>query len=152
MKEPNQDSVFYRNLRKFYPTVDRGGGGYIYDTKGKECIDGSGGAAVVGIGHGVKEITEAILRQAEKISFSHGSQFTSQAAIDLASRLVELSPKGLIPSPHHRGEGKGGGEGKVWKKDPSKLWTRFSEMRARAKWPRGCGSKTCFPLLRSWTG
>lgn len=95
MMRTMEDHVFYRNLRKFYPTVDRGEGVYIYDTKGKQYIDGSGGAAVVGIGHGVKEITEAMLRQAEKISFSHGSQFTSQVAIDLASKLVELSPRGL---------------------------------------------------------
>ena len=95
MKEPSQDHVFYRSLRKYYPTADRGEGIYIYDTEGKQYIDGSGGAAVVGIGHGVEEITEAMIRQAEKISFSHGSQFTSQAAIDLASKLVQLSPKGL---------------------------------------------------------
>lgn len=95
MKEPNQDSVFYRSLRKFYPTVDRGDGITIYDTAGKPYLDGSGGAAVVGIGHGIREITEAMLRQAEKISFAHGSQFTSQAAIDLASKLVQLSPEGL---------------------------------------------------------
>jgi adenosylmethionine-8-amino-7-oxononanoate aminotransferase len=87
--------VFYRNLKKSYPTVDRGEGIYIYDTKGKQYIDGSGGAAVVGIGHGIKEITEAMVRQAERISFSHSSHFTSQAAIDLASKLVQLSPKGL---------------------------------------------------------
>lgn len=95
MMRTMEDHVFYRNLRKYYPTADRGEGIYIYDTKGKKYIDGSGGAAVVGIGHGVEEITRAMVRQAEKISFVHGSQFTSQAAIDLASRLVELSPKGL---------------------------------------------------------
>ncbi len=89
------DSVFYRNLRKRYPVVDRGEGIYIFDTGGKAYIDGSGGAAVVGIGHGIKEITEAMVRQAERISFSHGSHFTSQAALDLASKLVGLSPKGL---------------------------------------------------------
>jgi adenosylmethionine-8-amino-7-oxononanoate aminotransferase len=89
------DRVFYRNLKKSYPIVDHGDGVYIYDTQGKQYIDGSGGAAVVGIGHGVKEITEAMLRQAQRISFSHGSQFTSQTAIDLASELVRFSPKGL---------------------------------------------------------
>lgn len=90
-----EDHIFYRNLRKFHPTVDRGEGIYIYDTDGKQYIDGSGGAAVVGIGHGVKEITEAMVRQAEKISFSHGSQFTSQSAIDLTSKLVKLLPDEL---------------------------------------------------------
>ncbi len=95
MMRTMEDHVFYRNLRKFYPTVDRGEGIYIYDTQGKQYIDGSGGAAVVGIGHGVEEVTEAMIQQAKKISFSHGSQFTSQAAIDLASKLANLSPKGL---------------------------------------------------------
>jgi len=90
-----EDYVFYRNLKKVYPIADRGEGIYIYDTEGKKYIDGSGGAAVVSIGHGVKEITEAMIRQAERISFVHGSQFTNWAAIELASKLVELSPKGL---------------------------------------------------------
>ena len=94
-REPNQDHVFYRNLRKFYPTVSHGEGIYLYDTDGKRYIDGSGGAAVVSIGHGVREITEAMVRQAEKVSFSHGSQFTSETAIAFAERIVSLAPEGL---------------------------------------------------------
>jgi adenosylmethionine-8-amino-7-oxononanoate aminotransferase len=93
--QKSTDHVFYRNLKKYYPTVDRGEGVYIYDTEGKRYIDGTSGAAVVGIGHGVKEIAEAMIQQAGRISFSHGSQFTSQAAVDLASKLVRFSPKGL---------------------------------------------------------
>jgi adenosylmethionine-8-amino-7-oxononanoate aminotransferase len=89
------DHVFYRVPRKIYPKADRAEGVYIYDTEGKKYIDGSGGAAVVGIGHGIKEITEAMFQQAERISFAHSSHFTSQSAIDLASKLVGLSPKGL---------------------------------------------------------
>jgi len=91
----NQDHVFYRNPRKFYPTVSHGQGIYLYDTDGNRYIDGSGGAAVVGIGHGVGEITQAMIRQAEKVSFSHGSQFTSEAAIAFADRIVSLAPEGL---------------------------------------------------------
>lgn len=91
-RAPNIDSNFYRNLRKYYPTVDRGKGIYIWDTDGKRYIDGSGGACVVSIGHGVKEIREAMMRQAERISFSHGSQFTSEAAIECAEELVSLMP------------------------------------------------------------
>ncbi len=87
--------IFYRNLRKFYPTAARGEGIYIFDTEGKKYIDGSGGAAVVGIGHGVKEITEAMVRQAEKISFAHSSQFTSQSTLELAEQLAQLAPEGL---------------------------------------------------------
>jgi adenosylmethionine-8-amino-7-oxononanoate aminotransferase len=87
--------IFHRNLRKSYPLAERGEGVYIYDGNGKKYLDGSGGAAVVGIGHGVKEITQAMVRQAEKISFSHSSQFSSQATLDLAAKLAQLAPPAL---------------------------------------------------------
>lgn len=95
MSRENRDHVFYRNPNKFYPVVERGEGVYIYDTDGKRYLDGSGGAAVVLIGHGVKEVRDAMLAQAEKISFTHGTQFTSEAAIKLAEKLVSISPPGL---------------------------------------------------------
>jgi len=88
----NQDHVFYRNPKKFYPTAQKGEGIYILDTQGKRYIDGSGGAVVVSIGHGVKEVREAMLQQAAQIAFTHGSQFTTQAAVDLADRLVAMAP------------------------------------------------------------
>lgn len=94
-KKQNIDHVFYRNPTKYYPTAERGEGIYIYDTEGKRYIDGSGGAVVVSIGHGVREIQEAMLKQAELISFTHGSQFTTEAARNLAERLVSISPPGL---------------------------------------------------------
>ena len=90
-----QDHVFYRSPNKFYPTAERAEGVYIYDTEGNRYLDGSGGAVVVGIGHGVKAVADAMLQQAGRIAFAHGSQFTTQAAIDLASRLVKFSPAGL---------------------------------------------------------
>jgi adenosylmethionine-8-amino-7-oxononanoate aminotransferase len=91
----NRDQVFYRNPTKYYPTVQRGEGIYIYDTDGKQYIDGTGGAVVVSIGHGVKEIQDAMLEQTNLLSFAHGSQFTSQAAIDLAEKIVAMAPSGL---------------------------------------------------------
>ena len=75
--------------------MERGEGVYIYDRSGKRYLDGSGGAVVVSIGHGVPEIRDAILSQAGKIAFTHGTQFTSEAAIALADRIVALSPPPL---------------------------------------------------------
>lgn len=86
------DCNFYRNLRKYYPVVARGEGVYIWDKEGNRYLDGSGGACVVSIGHGVKEIRDALLQQAERISFAHGSHFTSEAAIECAEILVSLMP------------------------------------------------------------
>ncbi len=89
------DRVFYRSPRKSYPTAVRAEGVYIYDRKGKAYIDGSGGAVVVSIGHGVKAIEQAMLRQASRIAFAHGSQFTTEAAVELAEKIVALAPPGL---------------------------------------------------------
>ena len=49
-RKPNEDYVFYRNLNRWYPAVQRGRGIYLFDTEGKEYIDGSGGAVVAALG------------------------------------------------------------------------------------------------------
>lgn len=94
-QDTNQDHVFYRNPKKFYPTAQKGEGIYILDTQGKRYIDGSGGAVVVSIGHGVEEVRQAMLQQATEIAFTHGSQFTTQAAVDLAEKLVAMAPENI---------------------------------------------------------
>jgi adenosylmethionine-8-amino-7-oxononanoate aminotransferase len=48
-------AVLYRDLKKTYPTIVRGEGVYLYDAEGG-YLDAAGGAAVVTIGHGVKEV------------------------------------------------------------------------------------------------
>jgi len=91
----NKDHVFYRNPTKYYPPAARGEGIYIYDDAGKTYIDGSGGAVVSAIGHGVKEIEAAMVRQLNQIDFTHGTQFTSRAAASLAEILVRIAPASL---------------------------------------------------------
>ena len=87
--------VFYRNLHRSYPLVDRGEGVYLYDSQGRRYLDGSGGSLVVSIGHGVKEVAEAALSQMEKVSFAHTSQFTSAPQEELAEALAKLAPGDL---------------------------------------------------------
>ena len=89
------DHVFYRSLRKSYPTAVRAEGVFIYDQTGKSYLDGSGGAVVVSIGHGVEKIRKAMLDQASRIAFAHGSQFTTVAAVELAQKIVDICPPGL---------------------------------------------------------
>jgi adenosylmethionine-8-amino-7-oxononanoate aminotransferase len=91
----NDDHVFYRNPTKYYPPAVKGDGVYIYDTEGKTYIDGSGGAVVSAIGHGVQEVREAMIRQLGQIDFTHGTQFTSKAAAALAGNLVRIAPAPL---------------------------------------------------------
>ncbi len=91
----DDDHIFYRNLNKHYPIVDRAEGIYIWDRDGNRYLDGAGGACVVSIGHGIPEIREAMNKQAERVCFAHGSQFTSEAALECAERLCRL-----VSNPH----------------------------------------------------
>lgn len=87
--------IFYRNMKRSYPLMKRAEGVYIFDSKGRRYIDGVGGIAVVSIGHGVKEILEAMTEQAKKACFIYNGQFVTEPAINLARKIVELSPPGL---------------------------------------------------------
>ena len=70
----------------------RGEGCWIIASDGRRYLDASGQAAVVNIGHGVKEIGAAMAAQAGQIAFAHTTQFHSEAAERLAARLLALAP------------------------------------------------------------
>ena len=89
------DHLFRRNPARPLPAVVRGEGVFLYDETGKRYLDGSGGALVVGIGHGVREIADAVARQMAQVSYAHGTQFTVRAQQDLADRLADLAPGDL---------------------------------------------------------
>ncbi|NIM90575.1 MAG: aminotransferase class III-fold pyridoxal phosphate-dependent enzyme [Candidatus Aminicenantes bacterium] len=84
--------VLYRNLHLSYPLITHGKGAYLYDEKGKQYLDASSGAAVANIGHGVKEVAEAISSQAKKVGYLSGMQFTHQPVENLAEQLSKLLP------------------------------------------------------------
>ncbi|MBE0617469.1 MAG: aspartate aminotransferase family protein [Proteobacteria bacterium] len=84
--------VFYRSPAKTYPEAVRAEGVWIWGADGKRYLDGSGGACVVTIGHGVSEVRQAAFAQLGTLSFAHGSQFTSAACEELARRVAGLSP------------------------------------------------------------
>jgi adenosylmethionine-8-amino-7-oxononanoate aminotransferase len=88
--------VFHRRLQHNYPTIHRGEGVYLYDTAGRRYLDAAGGALVANIGHGVTQVVEAMAAQAQRVAFSHGTQFTSEPLETYAAALGELSP---IPDP-----------------------------------------------------
>lgn len=84
--------VFHRSPSRTYPEAVRADGAWIWDASGKRYLDGSGGACVVTIGHGVPEIRRAAAAQMEAVSFAHGSQFTTRACEALAEAVAALSP------------------------------------------------------------
>jgi hypothetical protein len=87
--------VFYRKMARNYPCITRGEGIYLYDEKGKRFIDGSGGAIVVNIGHGQKEIAQKAMEQMAQAGYVHGTQFTTRVMEEYADALVEVLPQGM---------------------------------------------------------
>jgi adenosylmethionine-8-amino-7-oxononanoate aminotransferase len=87
-----QGSVFYRNLFHSFPIITHGEGAYLYDASGNRYLDASGGAAVVNIGHGTKEIALAISSQAQKVGYINGTQFSHASVETLATLVSEFLP------------------------------------------------------------
>ena len=63
----------------------------MWDAEGKRYLDFSGSAAVNFIGHGVREISDAMAEQARQLEFVHTSQFTTPVAEEFAQELLEFA-------------------------------------------------------------
>ena len=87
--------VFPRNPKSLPPIAMRGEGVYLYDSTGKQYLDGSGGAAVSCLGHGDADVTSAIKAQLDKLAFAHTGFLSSEPAESLADRLVAHAPAGI---------------------------------------------------------
>ena len=87
--------IFGRSTRLTPPTAAKGEGCYILDTSGKRYLDGSGGAAVSCLGHSDPDVAAAIRAQLDDIAFAHTSFFTTDAAEELADRLIDHAPEGI---------------------------------------------------------
>ncbi|MGB9202378.1 MAG: aminotransferase class III-fold pyridoxal phosphate-dependent enzyme [Terriglobales bacterium] len=83
--------VLRRSFRKRYPVAVRGEGVYVWDTDGKRYLDFSGSAAVNFIGHGVREIADAMAEQTRQLEFVHTSQFTTPVAEEFAQELLDFA-------------------------------------------------------------
>ena len=90
-----ESHVFYRKLSRQYPRIVRGDGCYLYDDQGRRYLDGSGGAYVVNVGHGVSEIAEALACQAGTLAYVTGTAFTHDAVEELATEIARLCPGDL---------------------------------------------------------
>ena len=84
--------VFYRRAGRLHPVAERGEGVYLYDAGGKRYMDASGGAIVVNVGHGVREIAEAMAQQAAQMAYAHPTMFTSHPLEAYAEALAEVTP------------------------------------------------------------
>ncbi|MGC9329105.1 MAG: adenosylmethionine--8-amino-7-oxononanoate transaminase [Candidatus Hinthialibacter sp.] len=76
--------------------ISHGRGAYLYDIDGNRYFDGNSSLWVNLHGHARPEITKAIARQAATISHSTLLGQGNIPSIELAKRLVGLSPPGLV--------------------------------------------------------
>jgi adenosylmethionine-8-amino-7-oxononanoate aminotransferase len=74
---------------------DRGDGALLYDVQGREYIDGISGLWVVNAGHGRREIAQAYADQAARLGYASTMTYTTTPAVELASKLAELTPGDL---------------------------------------------------------
>src|SRR5438874_3031799 len=73
--------------------LERGKGVFVYDTEGKEYIEGMAGLWCTALGYGNEELVEAASAQMRRLPFAH--LFTGKShdpAIELAERLKQLVP------------------------------------------------------------
>jgi putrescine aminotransferase len=74
----------------------RGRGATLWDSDGKEYVDGTCGLWQCAVGHGRPELARVAAEQIERLEFDASFwNFANEPSIRLAARLAELSPSGL---------------------------------------------------------
>jgi beta-alanine--pyruvate transaminase len=98
---PNDLSAFwmpYTNNRYFKDTprlLARAEGMHYFTPEGRDILDGTAGLWCCNAGHGRREITEAIQRQAEVLDFAPTFQLGHPIAFEAAARVASLTPPGM---------------------------------------------------------
>jgi adenosylmethionine-8-amino-7-oxononanoate aminotransferase len=83
-------------LRDEELVIDRAEGVWVWTQRGTKLLDGFAGLAVVNVGHGRREIAEAIAEQTVRLAYYPTTrQFSNRPAAELAARLAALTPGDL---------------------------------------------------------
>ena len=78
-----------------YRTIVRGEGLYVEDSAGKRLLDGTAGLWCVAVGHGRKEIADAMAKQASQLAYYSSFEYRTEPALALADRIAGLAPGDL---------------------------------------------------------
>lgn len=88
MNTVEKDNAFSLNVYKRYPiTLVRGKGAHLWDDAGKEYVDFYAGHAVCSMGQCHPAVTEAIIKQANEMTF-YSNIFYSSPAANLAEKIA----------------------------------------------------------------
>lgn len=89
--------VSFREHERRGPIIlESGRGAYLRDSEGKELLDAFSGLWCVNVGYGHESIVRAAAEQMTRLPYATGYfHFSSEPAIRLAARLVELAPQSL---------------------------------------------------------
>ena len=82
--------VFRRSLDPDLPVAVEASGSTIRASDGREYLDAAGGAIVVNVGHGRESIARVLAEQAGRLSYAHGSAFTTEP---LEAYAAEIGPR-----------------------------------------------------------
>lgn len=136
-----------------------GDGCRLRDAEGREYLDATGGLWLAQVGHGRREIAEVAARQMERLEFFMSFwEFSNERAIELAERLVSISP----PRQRRVFFTNGGSEGNeaaikmarythAKRGEPSRTWV-LARRQAYHGVGYGSGTATGFPIYHEGFG
>jgi adenosylmethionine-8-amino-7-oxononanoate aminotransferase len=73
------------------PKISHGRGAYLWDTDGRQYIDGSGGPAVFAIGHGDPRVNAAVAAQMDRVAYGYRYLFTSDPLEELTAMIAKAT-------------------------------------------------------------
>jgi adenosylmethionine-8-amino-7-oxononanoate aminotransferase len=84
--------VFRRSTVAEPPVAVEAHGSTILDSAGRTYLDAAGGAIVVNVGHGRREIAAVMAEQAGRLAYAHGSAFTTEPVEAYAREVATVLP------------------------------------------------------------
>ena len=84
------EQVFYKTYNRFPVVFDHGKGMHLYDTEGNQYLDFGAGIAVMSLGYGDSEFTDALKSQMDKLTHT-SNLFYNEPAVKAGEKLLEAS-------------------------------------------------------------
>lgn len=77
------------------PILVHGEGVWLTGKDGRRYLDGVGALEAMAVGHGCRRLVDAATKQLSELAFLDLFRYTSEPALDLSAKLIEIAPDGL---------------------------------------------------------